>query len=165
MKGKPATPTVSAIGEINFTDNAIPPLWYKHIRFEKSGRANHAAVCILSELVYWYRPIVIRDESTGEVDRVERKFSGDLLQRSIGSFSEQFGMTDKQVRDALVLLESLGLIRKVLRTVEFMGRQLPNTLFIDVVPDRIKYITHTMPEDPAKVSDCLGPVTERTYRL
>ena len=53
--------TVDAIGQMNITGNVTPPNWYKTI-LRDNGKPYLLAICILSEICYWYRPKEIRDE-------------------------------------------------------------------------------------------------------
>lgn len=71
---------VDAIATMAVTDNVIPVTWYKTIA-TASGGADLAAINILSDVLYWYRPSEIRDESTGDVVAYRKRFSADLLQR------------------------------------------------------------------------------------
>jgi hypothetical protein len=133
-------PEVMAMKDINFSGNIIPFNWYNHLRYD-SGKTNLNAIIILSEIVYWYRPSEVRDEETGQLLGYKKKFKADKLQRSHQSFSDQFGLTKKQVRDALGFLEDNGLITKELRTIATQGVTLSNVLFIGIVPAKIKAIT------------------------
>ena len=94
---------VDAIGQMNFTGNIIPPIWCKKICFA-NGKPNLNAIIILSDIVYWYRPREIRDENTGALVGYEKKFKADLLQRSYQSIADQFGISKRQVKDALDIL-------------------------------------------------------------
>ena len=68
------TPTVDAIGQMHFTGNVIDHHWYKSITLP-DGKADLIAINILAEIVYWYRPRILRDETTGErLDALEDPF-------------------------------------------------------------------------------------------
>jgi hypothetical protein len=136
---KQAPPEVLAIGEINFTGNVTPHTWYEHLRYN-SGKPNLSAITILGEIVYWYRPVEVRDETTGELLGYKKKFKGDKLQRSYASFANQFGLTKKQARDAISFLVSKDLVTKELRTIQTEGMTLSNVLFIGINPQRISEI-------------------------
>ena len=58
--------SVDAIATMAISGNVIPATWYKTIT-TASGKADLAAINILSDVLYWYRPSEIRDESTGDV--------------------------------------------------------------------------------------------------
>lgn len=132
--------TVAKIGELNLEGNIIPHNWYKHITFE-SGKADLNAIIILSEIVYWYRPTVVKDEATGRVLGTRKKFKSDLLQRSYESFADQFGLTKRQVSEAIKRLEKSGLLERVFRNFVSNGMKLSNVLFIKLNADKVKEIT------------------------
>ena len=70
-----------AVAELNITGNVIPSVWFKTIVNDK-GRPYMLAIMILSEVVYWYRPVECRDEKTGEFLGYKTKFRQDVLQKS-----------------------------------------------------------------------------------
>lgn len=125
-------PTVDAIGTFNFEGNIIPVNWFSTFKLA-NGKPDVNAIIILSEIVYWHRPSVVRNEETGQVIGIKKKFKADLLQRSYASFSDQFGLTKIQVRDALDRLENFGVIKKHFRTIVVNNTKLNNVLFIDLI--------------------------------
>lgn len=138
-------PVVDAIAQINFEGDITPKSWYKHIRYQnkKSGeRADHLAVAILADIVYWYRPFQKRDELTGEVIGWYRKFKGDVLHRSPDAFAEALGTTTRCIRESMKLLEHLGLITVILKPVKTQYGTIPNVMHIEVIPDAIAKITY-----------------------
>ena len=106
----------------NFTGNTIPHAWYTQITSE-SGRPDHNAISIFSEIVYWYRP--------GREGVV--KFKDDIWQTSYKHFETRFGYNNQRTRRALIRLEELGLIRREFRTIEKYGRTYTNILFIRLI--------------------------------
>ena len=148
MSNKP-TPEVIAIGNLNFIGHIIPHEWYKHLKYD-SGNTNVNAIILLSEIVYWYRPRVIKDETTGQLLEYHKRFAGDKLQMSTGAFADHFGLSKKQVRDALSFLEDKGLIEKEMRTViTKSGAIMSNVQFIGIYPERIKEITIIKDDSPS----------------
>lgn len=139
----PADPINLKFHCINFQGNIIPTSWKDHIRHK--GRVDLNALFILSELVYWYRPIVVRDERG--VDTFFKKYKADLLQKSYCQLEEVTGLTKKQIRDALGRLEGLGLIKRHLRTVDIKkgekSYKLGNVLYIEIFVNKIFEITHS----------------------
>ena len=118
--------------------NVIPHAWYSTI-CTKNGKVQMNAIILLAEIVYWYRPRLVRDEHSGLVAGVFRRFAGDLLQKSYQDFYRQFGLSKDQCRDALMFLESLGAVKRVFRTIQTeLGRTLPDVMFIQIYPDVIK---------------------------
>lgn len=136
-----ATPAVLAIGKINFVGHIIPRRWYKTI-LKENGKPDIIAIMILSEIVYWYRPIEKVDEQTGQVIGYEKKFKADLLQKSKKDLADQFGIDEKQVQRALKRLEDMGLITRVLRNVQCPSQMLGNVQFIAIDSQKLLKITH-----------------------
>lgn len=133
---------VDFLGTVHLEGNIMPPLWFKHITFEK-GKPDLVGIIILSEIVYWHRPTVLRDEHTGQIVTVKKKFKADLLQRSYDSFAEQFGFSKRQAREAMIRLEELHLLKRVFRTIPSNNGPLSNVLFIELNAEAVKHITHT----------------------
>ncbi|UYL94207.1 DNA replication initiation protein [Geobacillus phage vB_GthS_PT9.1] len=133
-------PIVDEIGKINFEGTVIPHNWFNAIKFN-SGKPDVVAIVLLSEIVYWYRPTIVKDEMTGRIKEVRKRFKADLLQRSYESFAEQFGFTKRQVKDALKRLEDAGLIVREFRDIYASGRVFANTLFIRLNPQKVLEIT------------------------
>lgn len=139
--------TVFNIGKINFVGNIIPHTWFQHIRYPKNKkgktRPNVNAIVILADICYWYRPIIEKDETTGEIIGYRKKFKGERLQKNYNSIAKQFGFTAKQTRDAINFLESMGLITKeVQQRYELEdGKVLYNVLFIEPISQNIEKIS------------------------
>ena len=144
------TERVKQIGGIQITGDIIPSNWYKEIKFE-NGKTDAIGVMILANIFYWYRPSIIEDEHTGHVIRYERKFKEDKLQRSYDQISEFFGITKRQATDAIIRLESLGLIKREFRSLKVKGMTLNNVLFIDIMAERVNEISNLAKVD-AKLS-------------
>ena len=106
----------------DFTGNTIPHSWYTQITSE-SGRPDHNAISIFSEIIYWYRP--------GREGRA--KFKDDIWQTSYNHFETRFGYNNQRTRRALIRLEELGLIRREFRTIEKYGSTYTNVLFIRLI--------------------------------
>lgn len=141
MTGYPATRTVVDMAEVNITGNVIPHAWYKNVTFP-SGKPNLNAIIILAEIVYWYRPVEVRDEATGEFKGYTQRFKADKLQRSYQSFADQFGISKKQVREAMDTLEELGVVSRELRNISTdEGLTLSNVLFIGINVEALKTLS------------------------
>lgn len=146
-----ATQTVVQIGQMNFTGNVIPHTWYQHIRKTSMHSAGKGgvreidrpyleAIVILSDIIYWYRPQILRDETTGQVVAINRRFKADKLQRSYQQLADMFGLGKDQARDAVKFLEKAGLITTEFRTLIVQGVKLSNVLYIEPVPTMIAKI-------------------------
>ena len=124
--------TVDALGQMNITGNITPINWYKTI-LRENGKPYLLAICILSEICYWYRPKEVRDEQTGQVVQYKKRFKEDLLQKSYAQLSEQFGESKRTVKAAMDRLEEIGVIKRVWRNKTFSnGVSVTNILYIDL---------------------------------
>ena len=54
---------VDAMGSLNITGNIIPTIWYRTI-LRENGKPYLLAIAILADIVYWYRPVEVRDPAT-----------------------------------------------------------------------------------------------------
>jgi hypothetical protein len=127
--------------------NVIDHEWYHHVCYE-NGKTNFGAVLLLGSIAYWYRPRKDRKESTDEVINGvgEKKFKADFLQMSRKLIEKKFNMTTQQVRDALALLDKLGIITRHYRSVEIPSNDNdilthPNVLYIELNIDKLKSIS------------------------
>lgn len=134
-------PIVDASAEINITGNITPQTWYKTI-VKETGKPHLTAIVILADIVYWYRPTELRDESTGQIIAIRKKFKADLLQRSYQQIAEQFGLSKKEATSAIVFLEKLGVIKRVFRTINMNGLVVNNVLYIELIVEKLKELTY-----------------------
>ena len=146
--------TVMSLKDLHLEGNIIPMEWFSHITFD-NGKPDTNAILILSDVVYWYRPTVVRDERTGRVVDYRKKFKADLLQKNYQDYENLFGLSKKQIRDAFVRLEEMGLIRRVLRTVETSFGVQGNVMFIELFPDEVRRITHKSPPPDIEIGSSL----------
>lgn len=137
-------PTVDAIAQLHFQGNIVPHSWYRHIRYtNKRGEYTDPLAClILADVVFWYRPLEIRDETTGHITGYQKKFAEDKLQRNAEYFALLFGTTDRIARDSLKLLEELDLIDTELRAVRTNQGTIPTQMFIGLHAEQIAAITY-----------------------
>ena len=145
--------TVDRMGTINFTGNVIPEPWYRHI-VRGNGKPNLNAIMILAEIVYWYRPEMVRDESSGQLIGFKKRFKSDALQRSYKQLADKFGISEREVTNAVVFLERMGLIKREFRTITIgnCGRRINNVLYIHIDVDRIFCISFPATSDKEKKS-------------
>lgn len=133
---------VLEIGEIHLEGNITPHAWYRTpLLRHPSGKANKVAIDILADLVYWYRPIVVRDDLTNLVLEVRQKFKGDRFQIYYQRWADFFGYTHRQVKDGVAFLKQNGLITVELRTIEINGMRWGNVPFLEPVAARIREIS------------------------
>ena len=138
--------TVDRMGEIDISGNVIPKIWFRRItkksEKDEEGKAYLLAICILSDLVYWYRPVEVRDEHTGQISRYYKKFSQDLLQKSYVELAEEFGESKRSVKAAMDRLEELKLIRREFRNLKLKnGGVVTNVMYVDLNTEQIMKIT------------------------
>lgn len=134
------SPVVAQIGAISFEGNIVPHQWFHHplLRHE-NGKVNLVAITLLSDVLYWYRPTILRDEASGRIVEVRKKFAADKLQKSYGDWADLFGLTKRQVQDAVAFLKQRGILLVELRDVlTASGTMLRNAVFIEPVPEMIQ---------------------------
>lgn len=159
MKGYPGTtPTVEALGKLNFEGNIIPRTWRQWLRRD-SGKVNSVAIDILAELVYWYRPILDVDEVTGHVKGWRKKFKADKLQKSYKQLSEALGHTERQVADNARWLKKRGYISIEKRSVG----PLDNILFMDINVQKLEEISFPKADTGSRVDQ--SPQTQIRYNV
>lgn len=132
---------VDEYAKLSITGNIIPQMWYRTV-VRDSGKPNLTAIVILADICYWYKPTEIRDENTGQIIAVKKKFKSDLLQRSYQQISEQFGISKKEATNAIVFLEKMGVVKRVFRTVTINGLVLNNVLYLELVVNKLREITY-----------------------
>ncbi|GEM_PF-2138468 len=143
--------TIDQTRQLNLTGNIIPHSWYSRITFE-NGKTDLIAIALLAEIIYWYRPSEIKCERTGRLLGYKKKFRADMLQRSNGSFADQFGLTKRQIADALKRLEDGGLIIRQLRTVDTSQGKIGNVQYLAPVVSRVSDLDND-PEDTRLLGD------------
>ena len=137
---------VDAVGKMNFAGNVIPENWFKTV-VSASGKVHLLAIFILSEIVYWYKPTEVRDERTGDV-RWRKKFEAeDCLQKSYTALERKFNASHKQIRDALITLERLGVVKRDFRDIETKLGKCPNVLYLELNPEALYRLTFTSVDD------------------
>jgi DnaD/phage-associated family protein len=137
--------TVIRLAAMNITGNVIPPEWFSHIK-RTNGKPHTAAIFLLSDIVYWYRPIELRDERSGRLMGYRKKFKADKLQRDYTAFAYQYGYTKNQVREALNFLQDMKLIDLDFRHPVVNGTKLGNVLYIGLNIDTLEKITTPLPD-------------------
>ncbi|MHA7138131.1 DnaD domain-containing protein [Rossellomorea arthrocnemi] len=129
---------VDQIGELEIVGNIVPHLWYKNITFT-SGKAHFVAIALLADIVYWYRPTMIRDES-GMIVGARTKFKGDMLQKSYQAFADTYGFTKRQVKDAIDFLVDHHLLLREFRTISSSSILLNNVMFLQPVACNVQRV-------------------------
>ena len=137
---------VNKVGKMRFSGNVIPEVWYKTI-VSSNGRVNLLAINILADIVYWYRPMEIRDEMTGDVTWKKKFADDDYLQRNYSKICEKYNVSTKQAREALIVLETLGVVKRHFRTIETEMGKCPNVMYIELIPETLYKLTYPEPTD------------------
>lgn len=145
---------VDQMAGIVITGNVIPQNWYRAI-VKPTGKPYVEAIMILADIVYWYRPTEVRDEMTGQTTRLQKKFHGDLLQRSYQQISDQFGISKRQAARAIVALEELGVIRREFRDLKINGRNVNNVMYLELIPERVQELTNLLQDESKSISPIL----------
>lgn len=140
---KNTTKTVDEVSGILIEGNIISPMWYKNLRHQtKRGNYPHLlAINILGDVVYWYRSTTVRDEKTGQISEIRKKFAADKLQRSYSQICEYFGCSPEQAKEAVKFLEDKGLVKREFRTIVHAGQKYGNVMFLDLIPDMLRKYT------------------------
>lgn len=137
--------TADRLAQMRITGNVIPQIWYKTIR-KGTGKPNLNAIVILADIVYWYRPVEVRDEGSGALIGYRKRFKGDLLQRSYRQIADQFGISKRDATNAVVELEKLGVVKRIFKTLSADGISIPNVLFLELDADVLERLTY--PPEP-----------------
>jgi len=132
--------TVDAIGTLHLEGNVIPHTWYQNLTFD-NGKPDLNSIIILAEIIYWHRPTYVKDEVTGQLVTIKKKFHADLLQRSYESFATQFNLSKKQVKEAFDRLEVVGVVKREFRQVGTGSNTLYNVMFIHLNVGLLEGIT------------------------
>jgi hypothetical protein len=127
---------VDQVGNMKIEGNLVPHLWYKNITFA-SGKTHFVAITLLADILYWYRPTLVRDEN-GDVIGTRTKFKGDMLQKSYQAFSDTYGFSKRQVKEAVDFLVENHLLRKEFRTILTSGMVLNNVMYVQPVAENVQ---------------------------
>ena len=146
---KTNNPIVDRIGKMNITGNIIPEAWY-HTIVSANNKPNTHAILILSEIVYWYRPTEEREENGNAVRYVKKFKDKDYVQKSYDQLRDKFNLSQKQIRECLKLLESLGVIKRHFRNIDTKMGKLTNVMFIELIPDALERLTFPESNDDSQ---------------
>ena len=142
---------VDQVGKMNISGNVIPMVWFQTIQYP-NGAPHNNAIHILADIVYWYRPKEERDEESGQLIGMRKKFKEDLLQRSYKQMADTYGLSKKQVTEAIKALEELGLVKRHFRNIKIKGQNLNNVLFLELSPKRLYEVTYPVEDTDSLIS-------------
>jgi len=147
-----------------FTGNITPISWYKNIRKDgKRHLVDGTAIAILADIMYWYRPVEVRDESTGRLKGYKQKFAADKLQKSYQSYAELLGVPKSEVKRAIDNLVRLNLITREFRNIKTKeGLSINNVMFLEPILENIIKISYTSNEEYG--AEVLGDTPQKLSR-
>ncbi len=155
--------TVDQMAEWNPQGLVIPYTWFQTI--QKSDKPYMPAIVILAEIVYWYRPSIIRDEVTGRVLGYKKKFKADMLQKNRSGFADTFGLTKNQVYTGIDHLKELGVIKNHLRDEVIYGQRCNNVPYIELNYEVLRELTYPMvtkvEPEPESMQDGVAETEEK----
>ena len=134
--------TVDAMGMINISGNVMPQIWYSTITRD-NGKPYLLAITLLADIVYWYRPVEVRDEQSGRVIGWKKRFKGHLLQKTYQQYAELYGESKRTIKAALDRLEEIGIIKKEFHDVTYEnGVTAHNLMFISLDVEKLQQYTY-----------------------
>lgn len=120
---------------------AVEPTWYKTVVDEK-GRTNILSVAILHDVFYWYTSDKVC--GTDNVISCKNDYSDKYcVQRSYEQLEDMFNVSRKQVYTALLLLEKIGVIQRVFKSVDTEFGTIHNVMFLIINPEKLYEISFT----------------------
>ena len=132
------------------TGNITPISWFRNI-LTHSGKPDVVAIILLSDIVYWYTPVMTRDEHTGDVIGIQQKFQADKLQKTYQEYSEIFGFSKKAIKNAIDNLCDQNLITREFRHIKTgSGLAITNVMYIEPIFENIVKISNKI-RSPQKV--------------
>ncbi len=152
--------------------NIIPLRWFQVIgTVNRYGqfKANLLAINIMAELVYWYRPVEVRDETAGESLGYRSKFEADMYQLAYRHAKVKFGASKKSVKAACDSLVKLGAIKREFRHIVSSGKAYANVMFVqpeiqwlqaNLAPIPTKKATPSPPKGAHRTTQKVGTYTE-----
>lgn len=136
-----------ALREMAFEGNIIPRSWWQTSLLRMpDGKPNLPAAILLSDVVFFYRPYEEVDEKSGLTIGWKKRFSMDKMWKDYEEWGASFGLTKRQVKDAVAFLKKAGLITVEFRTLWIDGMRKPNRPFIEPVIERLRAITYSASE-------------------
>lgn len=136
-------PIVDAVGTLELTGNLIPEYWYYTIVNHKC-KPNMNAIMILAEIVYWYRPTKVIDETNNKGTYKTKFKDKDFIQKSYQDFMYKFNLSRDQVHSALIFLEELRVIKRHFRNIPSSVGLLSNVMFIELRPLELTQLTYPL---------------------
>lgn len=155
------TPVVLEIEQMDFSGHLIPASWYQGIKTDH-GKTALLSINILADIVYWYKPTVHLDETSGLIVSKNKKFKADKLQKKYQHYADFFGVPKDTVTEAIDLLVKRGLINREFRTIHVNGSAMNNVMFLEPIPSEIAKITYRVNTPMGEKPDRLYPKNEES---
>jgi hypothetical protein len=135
---------VDAIGQMHFEGNIVDHRWFlSPLLRHKNGLVNGTAIWVLSDVVFWHRPELLRDRGTNVITGAKKKFDDDEFWQDYKVWSLSLGLTERQVRDAIAFLHNAGIITRRTEPVTLRsGHRTNNVAIITIVPEVLHEITY-----------------------
>lgn len=132
----------------NLQGDIIPISWYENIKKGKN-KPDLEACLILANIIYWYRPIEIRDNNTGKIIEYKQKFKADKLQKSYQHYADFLGIPKSSAKRAIDNLIKYKLIKREFRNFATGdGLYLTNVMYLEPILENIKKISYKKTEPP-----------------
>ena len=132
------------------TGNITPISWFRNILTD-SGKPDVVAIILLSDITYWYTPVMTRDEHTGDVIGIQQKFQADKLQKTYQEYADIFGFSKNQIKNAIDNLCDQNLITREFRHIKTgTGLAITNVMYIEPIFENIVKISNKI-RSPQKV--------------
>ena len=117
----------------------LPVKWFKHIRYE-NGKPNTLAICVLAYLISsCLKSCPFKMTEEGIPSLCLENYAFYMTYKQI---SESLFISEKQAKDAVLFLEHLGLLKRILKTVSTKYGRLGNVLYIQLNSSKIREITY-----------------------
>ena len=75
------------------------------------------------------------------------------MQRSYQQLADQFGISKRDANNAVVELEKLGVVKRVIRTLSINGQQVPNVLFLNLDVEMLLALTYPAEEPDSETME------------
>ena len=135
--------SVDKMGTMSIKGNVVSVEWYRKI-LRDNGKPHMLAISILADIVYWYRPNEVRDQHTGYIIGWQKRFAGDMLQKTYEEYADLYGESKRSIKAAFDVLVNIGVIRRVFRDLKTRtGLRLNNVMYVDLDTDILEELSHS----------------------
>lgn len=114
--------TVDRMREFAIHGNIAPLSCFSSV-LRENKKPHLLAITILADLIYWFRPTIVRDETLGIVTGWKKKFKGDMLQKNYSDYADLFKKPKRSVKAAFDVLVDLGVVIRIFRNVKVVNKE------------------------------------------